>query len=183
MNLDAANASQFKTGDDTTAQTNAATAITTTHNDANTAITANNAATQKANALRNSTNAQAAIYNQVAQAALNTPAEFGAYNAGDNAATRPVGLFANIVTQTDAAISAAGDEMLRYGYMFNKYWEFNGNWNIGKHFTYWKLKDFWVTNLNVPDMYMDQLRFFLFGGVTVWRKPEDIGNISLYDNI
>ena len=57
-----------------------------------------------------------------------------------------------------------------------------GNWNIGKKFTYWKLKDFWVSNLNVPDMYMDSLRFFLFGGVTVWRNPADIGKVSIYDN-
>lgn len=175
--------STTKTNNDADVQTAAASNITATQNDYNTAATANNAATQKANALRNSSNAQAAIDNQIAQASINAPAEFGAFNAGNTAATRPQGLFANIVTQTDAAISAAGDEMLRYGYMYDRYWEFDGNWNKGKYFTYWKIKDFWVSNLNVPDMYMDRLRFFLLGGVTVWRKPEDIGKVSIYDNI
>lgn len=182
-NTNQAYASNGKTLTDTYAQTSTATAITTTHNDLNTAITANNSATQKANAARSAANSQAAINNQIAQADIGAPAEFGAYNSGDLVSSRPLGLFANIVTQTDSAISAAGDEMLRYGYMFNKFWEFDGNWNVGKYFTYWKLKDFWVTNLNVPDMYMDRLRFFLMGGVTVWRKPEDIGRVTIYDNL
>ena len=87
-----------------------------------------------------------------------------------------------MVTQSDSSIAQAGDEFLRYGYMYRQYWQFDGNWNIGKHFTYWKLSDFWVQGLNVPDMYMDRLRFFLFGGVTVWRKPEEIGKVSIYEN-
>lgn len=182
-NSSQAAASNSKTNSDTAVQAAAASNITATQNDMNTAITANNAATQKANAARSATNSQAAIDNQVYQSGLNVPAEFGSFNNGDTAATRPQGLFANIVTQTDAAISAAGDEMLRYGYMLDKFWEFDGNWNVGKYFTYWKLKDFWVSNLNVPDMYMDRLRFFLMGGVTVWRRPEDIGQVTIYDNL
>lgn len=156
-------------------------------------VAANNAATTIANAARDyatdTANATrrynteiAAIENQIAQAKLNTPLEFGAWQNGDLATSRPIGLFANVVTQTDAAISAAGDEMLRYGYTLDKYWQFDGNWNIGKKYTYWKLKDFWVNALNVPDMYMDKLRFFLFGGVTVWRNPSDIGKTTIYDN-
>ena len=156
---------------------------TSTQNTATTAIVSNSAATQKANALRNSTNAQAAIDNQVAQASINAPMEFGAWANGNTASSRPMGLFANIVTQSDSAIAAAGDETLRYGYMYDRQWPFDGNWNIGKYFTYWKLKDFWVKNLNVPDMYMDKLRFFLYGGVTIWRKPEDIGNVTIYENM
>lgn len=152
-------------------------------NDLTTGSAANTAAMQVANGTRDYNTATNAIANQIAQAALNAPNEFAAWNYGDLATSRPMGLFANIVTQTDAAISAAGDEMLRYGYMYNKQWKFDGNWNIGKRFTYWKLSDFWVRGLNVPDMYMDRLRFFLFGGVTVWRKPEDIGNVTVYDNM
>lgn len=144
---------------------------------------ANSAGTAKANALRSKNTSYAAIDNQVAQADINSPIEFGAYQYGDLASSRPMGLFANVVTESDAAISKAGDEFLRYGYMYDQYWEFDGNWNVGKYYTYWKLKDFWVSNLNVPDMYMDKIRFFLFGGVTVWRKPEYIGHTSIYENI
>ena len=90
---------------------------------------------------------------------------------------------ANVVTQALGAIARAGDEFLRYGYFYNRQWDFDGDWNIGRYFTYWKLSDFWVRGLNVPDMYVDKLRFFLYGGVTVWRRPEDIGNVSIYDNM
>lgn len=153
-----------------------------TQNDYIEASTANTVATQKANALRNSTNAQNAIDNQVKQSGIQAPREFGTFANGDTAANKPVGLFANVVTQSDSAIAQAGDEFLRYGYAYNQYWEFDGNWNIGKHYTYWKVSDFWVQGLNVPDMYMDRLRFLLFGGVTVWRKPEEIGKVSIYEN-
>lgn len=116
------------------------------------------------------------------QAALEPPTEFGEWENGEYAVTRPMGLFADIVTQDDYAISRAGDEFLRYGYAYGKQWAFDGNWNIGDKFTYWKLTDFWVKGLNVPDLYMDKLRFFLFGGVTVWNDPADIGNTSIYEN-
>lgn len=139
--------------------------------------------TQKANATRNRNAAQTAIENDVSQAALKAPFIYGAFENGDTSTTRPMAMIAHVVTQTKSAIASAGDEFVRYGYMFDKYWDFDGNWNIGKYFTYWKLKDFWVSNLDVPDMYMDKIRFFLFGGVTVWRKPEYIGKINPYNNM
>lgn len=138
--------------------------------------------TAKANADRTADSAQSAIDNGIAQAALNEPYLFGTFANGDSATTKPMAMFAHIVTQPTSAISRAGDEFLRYGYMYDGQWDFNGNWNVGKYFTYWKLRDFWVSNLNVPDMYMDKLRFFLFGGVTIWRRPEYIGNVTVYDN-
>ena len=164
-------------------QVQAQSAITANNNALTTGTAANSAATQIANGARDKSTAYSAIDNQIAQAAINAPVEFGAWNAGQYATTRPMGLFANIVTQTDAAISKAGDEFLRYGYNFNQYWNFDGNWNIGKYYTYWKLSDFWVNSLNVPDMYMDRLRFFLFGGVTIWRDPADIGKIEPWQNL
>lgn len=178
-----ATAANTRTSDSATNQVNTQSDIADIQNDLTTGSAANTAAMQIANGTRDYNTAQSSITNQIAQASLNAPNEFAAWNYGDLATSRPMGLFANIITQTDAAISLAGDEMLRYGYMYNKQWLFDGNWNIGKHFTYWKLSDFWVRGLNVPDLYMDRLRFFLFGGVTVWRKPEDIGNVTVYDNM
>lgn len=139
-------------------------------------------ATTKANATRNRAQAVSNIENDIKQAALREPYLFGQFSNGDGSANKPIALFANIVTQNKGAIASAGDEFLRYGYTLDMFWKFDGNWNIGKYFTYWKLRDFWVTNLNVPDMYMDKLRFFLFGGVTVWRSPEDIGKRTIYEN-
>ena len=186
-------ASQDKDSGDGNEQQNLAQDINTYHNTlitttaANTAATMNtNAAnsrnTEVANAGRTRNTAINAIDNQIAQASIAAPQEFGSFGYGDSATTRPMGLFANVVTMDDYSIEHVGDEFLRYGYMYNKQWAFDGNWNIGECFTYWKLSDFWVRGLNVPDLYMDKLRFFLFGGVTIWRKPEYIGNVTIYDN-
>lgn len=171
-----------KTGADGTVQKTAASEINSANNSYISGSAANTSATQKAIANRNQSAAQSGITNDVAQAALRAPFIYGSASNGDTAVTKPIGLFSHVVTQSKAAIESAGDEFLRYGYMLDRFWEFDGNWNIGKYFTYWKLKDFWVTNLNVPDMYMDKIRFFLFGGVTVWRDPNDIGKISIYEN-
>ena len=138
--------------------------------------------TDTGNATRSYNTEISAIANQINQAALGTPEVFGDFANGDDAANKPMGLFANIITQNDYAISRAGDDMLRYGYMYGKQWPFDGNWTPGEKFTYWKLDDFWVKNLSIGDMYMDKLRFFLYGGVTMWKKPEDIGNVSIYQN-
>ena len=172
--------SSTRLGTDNQTATN--TDLTVIKNNLTTGTTANSAATQKANAQRAANAAQSAIDNDIAQAALRSPFMYGSFDNGDGAANKPIALFAHIVTQSKSAISSAGDEMLRYGYHLDKQWDFDGNWNVGKYFTYWKLRDFWVSNLNVPDMYMDKLRFFLFGGVTVWRDPSDIGKRTVYDN-
>lgn len=143
------------------------------------------AATMRANATRSYNTATNAIANQIAQADLEAPRKFGDSISGDTATTRPMGLFADIVTQDPYSISYAGDEMLRYGYMLNKQWSFDGDWNTSKckYFCYWKLSDFWVSNLSIPDMYVDKIRFFLYGGVTVWRDPSYIGHKTIYENI
>ena len=138
--------------------------------------------TENANAARTQAQAQSAISNDIAQTGLGAPLQYGTFANGDTATTKPIALFAHVITQSKSAIESAGDEFLRYGYALDKQWPFNGDWNVGRYFTYWKLRDFWVSNLNVPDLYMDKLRFFLFGGVTVWRNPEDIGRVSIYEN-
>ena len=177
----------------TTNHTGAATDLTDLDNDTIETIAATNAATlignaartqgaENANAARTQAQAQSAIANDLAQAALSAPLQFGTFTGGDTATTKPIALFAHVITQSKSAIESAGDEFLRYGYALDKQWPFDGEWNVGRYFTYWKLRDFWVSNLNVPDLYMDKLRFFLFGGVTVWRNPDDIGRVSIYDN-
>ena len=155
---------------------------------------ANDSATMKANALRTQTTEKAnnvrtrdtvsnSIANQIAQAALEPAQVYGSTANGDGAITKPLALFSTVVTQDDYAIARAGDEFLRYGYMYNRQYEFDGNWCKMPKFTYWKLSDFWVRGLQVPDMYVDKIRFFLFGGVTVWKRPEDIGHFNIYENV
>lgn len=170
---DIANATRTQTAANTTAENSYDTALANAQRSYDTSL---------ANAGRARSTAMSAIANDVSQAGLGTPEMFGTFSHGDSATTKPMALFANVVTQSRSAIAAAGDEFLRYGYMYGMQWSFNGNWNIGKYFTYWKLRDFWVSDLQVPDLYMDKLRFFLFGGVTIWRRPEYIGKVSIYDN-
>lgn len=177
-----ATASNTKTSWDVNNQTGTNTDLTDIQNNMSSGTAANSAATQKANAARNAAASQSAIDNDVLQAGIGEPLQFGAFANGESATTKPIALFAHVVTQSKSAIASAGDEFLRYGYTLDMQWPFDGDWNVGKYFTYWKLRDFWVRNLNVPDMYMDKLRFFLFGGVTIWRKPEDIGNVTVYEN-
>ena len=138
--------------------------------------------TAKSDVADNYVNAGNRIQNLVNQAALRGPSVFGSVSNAELAQSRPMALFVNIVTQSKSAIKQAGDEFLRYGYRLEQRWDFDGNWNIGEHFTYWKLRDYWVQSNNMQDYYQDAIRFFLMGGVTVWRKPEDIGAVSIYDN-
>lgn len=181
-NEDHAELSTSKTQRDTATQQATATSMTGAQNTLTSGQAANTSATQKANANRSRTQAQSAIANAVAQAALREPMQYGNFANGGSAVTKPIGLFAHVVTQSKNAIASAGDEFLRYGYMLDRQWHFDGNWNVGHYFTYWKLRDFWISGLNVPDMYVDKIRFFLYGGVTVWRNPADIGNVTIYDN-
>lgn len=177
-----AEASSTKTSDDMHNQQVTATGITNAQNTLTSGQAANSAAATLANAARDRNTAQSAIANRISSAGISQPVEFGAWNNGNHAPTRPLGMFANVVTESAYAIQRAGDEFLRYGYAYNGAWDFDGDWNVCDRFTYWKLSDFWVKGLNLPDAYMDRLRFFLFGGVTIWRRPEDIGNISIYEN-
>ena len=187
-------ANQTTNSNKTTNQTDVQSDLTDNTNDVIEAHAANDSVTMKANATRTQTTEKAnnartrdtvahAISNQLSQAALEPAQVFGSMTNGDGAITKPLALFSTIVTQDDYAIARAGDEFLRYGYFYNRQYEFDGNWCKMPRFTYWKVSDFWVRGLQVPDMYVDKIRFFLFGGVTVWKAPEDIGNYSIYENV
>lgn len=138
-------------------------------------------ATADAIANRDKATADAAIVAAFDQASLNSPYEFAAYVSGETSTTRPLGMFANVVTQPIDAIAQAGDYFLKYGYAYKGNWNFE-TFNVMPKFSYWRCDDLTVRGLDVPDLYMDEIRFFLLGGVTVWRRPEDIGNVSIYEN-
>lgn len=182
-NSGSATASNTKTGWDTDAQVAAANDITTAQNTATTSHAANDSATITANATRDRATVTGAINNQIAQAALGAPETFGENGNGEHSATRPLAVYSNVITQDDYTIKRCGDDFLRYGYSLDAQIEFDGNWCVMPKFTYWRLSDFWVKGLQVPDLYVDKIRFFLFGGVTVWKNPEDIGNTSIYENV
>lgn len=182
-NLANMNQSNTKGVSDATAQIAAANDICSANNTATSSHAANDSATITANATRDRATVTNAINNQIAQAALGAPETFGESGNGEHSATRPLAIYSNVITQDDYTIKRCGDDFLRYGYSLDAQIEFDGNWCVMPKFTYWRLTDFWVKGLQVPDLYVDKIRFFLFGGVTVWRKPEDIGNTSIYENM
>lgn len=182
-NSGSATASNTKTEWDTDAQVAAANDITNAQNTATTSHAANDSATITANAVRDRATVTGAISNQIAQAALGAPETFGENGNGEHSATRPLAIYSNVITQDDYTVKRCGDDFLRYGYSLGAQIPFNGNWCVMPKFTYWRLSDFWVKGLQVPDLYVDKIRFFLFGGVTVWKNPEDIGHVSIYENV
>lgn len=138
--------------------------------------------TAYSNATRTYNNAKVAIDNHLKSANFNAPAKFGEFANGDTATTRPLMINVNIVTESPAAIAQAGTEFLRHGYALNQYHEFK-TWNVMKNFSYWKCSDVWLTGIDaVPEQGQDAIRAMLYNGVTVWKEPDKIGAVSLYDN-
>lgn len=178
---------------DRTAVSNSAqTDLTTIANDAATAITANSAATSNGNAARtcNATIANATRSQAIAErgvqagwnaAKLKSPNRFGA-DAQGLGKVRPLGLFANIVTMSDSDIARVGDQMLRYGYALSRNVRVS-SLNVMPKFSYWQASDLWlVSRTGVSEAQQEILKNILKRGVTVWREPDDIGKVSIYDN-
>lgn len=85
-------------------------------------------------------------------------------------------------TQSESAIRQAGDYMLRYGYAYEGAWT-PESLNVMKHYTYWQCSEVWLdTDTTILDSAKRHIRDLLTGGVTVWRNPNEIGKVGIYDN-
>ena len=178
--------------DRTAVSNNAQTDLTTIANDASTAITANNAATSNGNATRtyNTTVANAARLKAITErgvqagwnaAKLKAPNRFGA-DAQGLGKVRPLGLFANVVTMSNADVARVGDQMLRYGYAASQNVRAK-SLNVMPRFSYWQASDLWlVSRTGVSEAQQEILKGIFKRGVTVWRNPDDIGKVSIYGN-
>ena len=94
------------------------------------------------------------------------------------------GVRMNLRTQSKSAISQVGDAFLRFGYALHKVWDMSNGFHYGKHFTYWKAEDVWINDGNgVAGNSVNVIHDILMNGVTVWRNPDEIGRVSIYDNI
>ena len=94
------------------------------------------------------------------------------------------GIRMNIRTQTKAAIAQVGDAFLRYGYALHRAWDMSDGFHYGKHFTFWKAEDIWINEGNgLSGNAVNIIGEILLKGVTVWKNPEEIGKVSIYDNI
>ena len=115
---------------------------------------------------------------------LDPPIKIGEYSGDplpDEFAWR--GVQVKIKTQKPGEIAPAGDLMLRFGYALNQMWNFNG-FNVMKHFSYWKCSDLWLTGGDgVIESAQELIKSILKSGVTIWSNPDEIGHISIYDNL
>lgn len=94
------------------------------------------------------------------------------------------GLQVRLRTQSKSAIAQTADQFARYGYALEQVWDVEGSGlNLMKHFTYWKADDIWVDVRNVASADVGAtIRSIFRNGVTVWRDPNDIGKVGIYDN-
>lgn len=175
-------------------QNNASNIATTLRNEASTKVANNNAgvmrtnagntkATGDANANRAYATAIDAISAGLNQAGVAAPAQFGASANGQSSATAPRALFAQVVTQRECDIMNAASVFARYGYALMREFSME-RMQVMRHFTYWKCAEVWCSgNGNALESAQGAIKDILIHGVTVWSKPEEIGRVSIYDNL
>lgn len=94
------------------------------------------------------------------------------------------GIRLNVRTQTKSAIAQAGDAMLRFGYALHRVWDMSNGLHYGKHFTFWKAEDIWINEGNgLAGSSVNVIGDIFLKGVTVWRNPDEIGKVRIYDNM
>lgn len=156
--------------------TNATNSRTTADANANRTL-----ATANANAGRTRDTALAAIQNDTEQAALGDVVTHGEQRPGSSG-VRPMLVQATVVTQAPGEIALAGDHMLRYGYACDFAWQVS-DWCPCERFCYWRASDVWMGSRgNVAERYQRKIKDILLRGTTVWKRPEDIGSVSVHDN-
>lgn len=116
---------------------------------------------------------------------LSAPTQYGA-DSGDPTldAFQRRGLQVKVRTQADGDIAQAGDIMLRYGYALNQVVNVQETGLCCmKNFTYWKASDIWINEgEGVNQNAQRDIQRAFESGVTVWKDPDKIGKVSIYDN-
>lgn len=175
-------------------QGNANVSATNIRNEASTKVANNNAAVMRTNAGNTKTTGDAnanrayataidAISAGLNQAGVAAPVQFGANANGQSCATAPRALFAQIVTQRECDIMNAASAFARYGYSLMREFSMT-RMQVMRHFTYWKCAEVWCSgNGNALESAQGAIKDILIRGVTVWSKPEEIGRVSIYDNL
>lgn len=125
------------------------------------------------------------VDNRYENMGLAKPTMYGSYG-GDFApdAYQRRGVRFNVRTQSKSAIAQAGDAMLRFGYALHRVWDMANGLHYGKRFTFWKAEDIWINEGNgLAGNAVNTIGDIFLKGVTVWRDPDEIGRVSIYDNI
>ena len=84
----------------------------------------------------------------------------------------------------NAEVRQVGDWFARYGYALEQSWDVNESGLCPmKHFCYWKCRDIWIDDRKSSNNAAIVLMSTMFvRGVTIWKNPEEVGRVSIYDN-
>ena len=140
-----------------------------------------NRSTSEANAKTNMIVAQDVWLNGMRQLDAMPPVAHGS-NAGEAAqdAWKAKGIHARIVTQSDSAISRAGDAMLRYGYQYEGIWTVSSWCPSDRDYCYWKSGDVFANAASLDNPTVERaFERIMMDGTTVWNDPEKIGAVRL----
>ena len=129
-------------------------------------------------------NAIAGINAKVQDARLIQPTTSGQIG-GDafNLATYKWGYDLKLKMVQPSAMATNGEYWLRYGYAVNRFGKIPASLQVMEKFTYWKVRETYITAAQCPEMFKQALRGIFEKGVTVWRNPSDIGTIDIGDNL
>lgn len=127
------------------------------------------------------TNIQRAYDAKRNQTYLSNHPTFGQLTGTPDIISKPFGLSFNAVTQSKNAIRQAAEQFMRYGYTLNMQWKV-GSFNVMPRFSYWKCSSVYFDDNGVYEGGQAMIKSILERGVTVWRNPDDIGRISIYEN-
>ena len=115
------------------------------------------------------------------QTYLSNHPTFGQLTGTPDIISKPFGLSFNAVTQSKNAIRQAAEQFMRYGYTLNMQWKV-GSFNVMPRFSYWKCSSVYCDDSGVYEGGQAMVKSILERGITVWRNPDDIGRISIYEN-
>ena len=96
-------------------------------------------------------------------------------------AWRAKGVHMRIVTQSDSAISRAGDAMLRYGYQYEGLWNIDTWCPNDRDYCFWKSGDVFASAGRLDNPTAENVfERILENGTTVWNDPAKIGGVNLW---
>lgn len=136
----------------------------------------------EANAKASMIVAQDAYLNRMRQAAALPPVAHG-MASGDAIADAWMskGVHMRIVTQSDSAISRAGDAMLRYGYQYEGLWNIDTWCPNDRDYCYWQSGDVFASAGRLDNPTAESVfERILSAGTTVWNDPAKIGGVNLW---
>ena len=87
-------------------------------------------------------------------------------------------------TQSESAIKQTVAQFARFGYNLNQIWNIKDTGlNLMETFTYWKASDIWIDIRKAATFGIENaLKNIFKNGVTVWKSPDLIGKVDIYDN-